>query len=48
MKTDDRVATIFPNEGLVVGYGTVWANSKTKHAHFRIDAASTLECNISA
>ena len=29
MKTDDRVATIFPNEGLVVGYGTVWASSKT-------------------
>lgn len=48
MKTDDRVATIFPNEGLVVEYGTVWANSKTEHAHFRIDAASTLECNISA
>lgn len=48
MKTDDRVATIFPNEGLVVGYGTVWASSKTEYAHLRIDAASTLECNISA
>ncbi len=48
MKTDDRVATIFPNEGLVVGYGTVWASSKTELARFRIDAASTLECNISA
>lgn len=48
MKTDVRVATVFPSEGLVVGYGTVWASSKTEHAHFRIDAASTLECNISA
>lgn len=48
MKTDDRVATVFPSEGLVVGYGTVWASSKTEHVHFRIDAASTLECNISA